>query len=269
MKSINKTIFIFIFIIILLLDIIFLISKKDYYSYLENRYLKKFNILNMDEYISDHFPFRKNLLSYKNILEILSGKTYINETYIAKDDYLIPNFINNSKSHYIYETINEFAKNKDVYVMFVPDSIIINEEKLYYHLEIEEDKELDNLYKKLIYTTNIDMTDILKSHNNNEKMYYKTDHHWTSFASYYAYQEFMKIKCSSYLKKEDFTIKKVTSDFEGTSSSKVLGLNIKDSIYTFNTNNKLEVNYVDNNVITNSLYNEDYLKKKDKYSYFR
>ena len=48
MKSINKTIFIFIFIIILLLDIIFLISKKDYYSYLENRYLKKFNILNID-----------------------------------------------------------------------------------------------------------------------------------------------------------------------------------------------------------------------------
>ena len=267
MKSINKIIVVVILLIIIVFDFMFLISKKENYSYLENRYLKKFSITEIDSYISDHFPFRNTFLSIKNRVELMEGKTYINDTYIGKDNYLIPTFVNSTKSHYIYETINDFAVDKKVYVMFVPDSILINEDKLYYHLEIEEDKEIDNLYSNLKNSINIDLRETLKKHNN-EGMYYKTDHHWTSFGCYYAYVELMKTKGVEYLNKEDYKIEKVSSDFEGTSSSKVLGLQVKDDIYTFNTNAELEVYYVDKNKITNSLYNEDYLDKKDKYSYF-
>ena len=68
--------------------------------------------------------------------------------------------------------------------------------------------------------------------------------------------------------KIDFDIKKVSSDFRGTTSSKVLGIGSKDDIYTFNTDNDLTVNYVDDKRLTNNLYNSKYLNKKDKYSYF-
>ncbi|MBR2710957.1 MAG: hypothetical protein IKE89_00615 [Bacilli bacterium] len=268
MKKANKIIFIFVILIIVLFDFIFIFSKKGNYSYLENRYLKKFAISNINEYISDHFPSRNRLLSIKTKADLLSGKTYINDTYICKDNYLIPKFINNPKSHYIYETINDFSKDKNVYVMFVPDSILVNEDKMYYHLDIEEDNELDNLYKNLKYSTNIDLRDVLIENNKEEQMYYRTDHHWTTFGAYYAYVEFMKTKNEEYLNREDFNIEKVSSEFMGTTSSKVLGVNIVDDIYTFNTNNDLEVNYVDKNVITDTLYNEKYLSEKDKYAYF-
>ena len=268
MKKVNKIVFIVVFLIIVIFDCIFIFSKKEDYSYLENRYLNKFNISKIEEYISDHFPLRNTFLSLKNKIELTSGKTYINDTYIGKDNYLISNFKNNSKSHYIYESINEFSNNKNVYVMLVPDSVLINEDKLYYHLGIDENKEIDNLYANLIYSTNIDVREALKKNNVNEEMYYKTDHHWTTFGAYYAYVEFMKAMNEPYLDKNSFTIEKVSDNFKGTNSSKVLGLNIKDDIYTFNTKSELIVNYVDDNKTTNSMYNNDYLDKKDKYSYF-
>lgn len=268
MKAVNKIVFILIFVVIVIFDFMFLCSKKEDYSYLENRYLQKLNISKIENYISDHFPIRNNLLSLKNKMELIAGKTYVNDTYIGKDNYLVSKFKNNSKSHYVYESINEFSKNKKVYVMMVPDSILVNENKLFYHLDIEEDKEIDKLYDNLKYSTNIDVRKTLKENNKSEEMYYKTDHHWTTFGAYYAYVEFMKSKKEPYLNKNDFIIKKVTSDFKGTNSSKVLGLDIKDDVYTFNTNFKLTVNYVDDNRITNTMYNKDYLDKKDKYSYF-
>ncbi len=268
MKTINKTIFFLVILVVIIFDLMFLMSKKETYSYLENRYLKKFSIKEIDGYLSDHFPFRNSFLAIKNRTELAAGKTYINDTYIGKDNYLIPTFVNSTKSHYIYEAINDFAVDKQVYVMFVPDSILVNENKLYYHLDILEDKEIDNLYAKLSYSTNIDVRKTLKEHNNKENMYYKTDHHWTSYGAYYGYVEFMKTKGERYLDKEEFEIKKVSSDFVGTTASKVLGLDIKDDIYTFNTNSDLVVTYVGENKITNSLYNEEYLDKKDKYSYF-
>lgn len=268
MRQINKGITILIFLIILFFDFFLFVSKKEDYSYLENRYLQEFSIKKIDEYISDHFPFRNTLLSIKNKVELMAGKTYINDVYVGKDNYLIPDFVNNPKSHYIYEVINEFAKDKQVYVMFVPDSILINEDKLHYHLDNDENAEIDYLYNNLKYTNNIDLREILKEKNKGEEMYYKTDHHWTSFGAYYAYTQFMKSKGERYFTKDQFDIDLVSLDFMGTSSSKVLGLNINDSIYTFNTDDDIEVHYVDDNVFTDTLYSEEYLDKKDKYSFF-
>ena len=117
MKKANKIIFIFVILIIVLFDFIFIFSKKENYSYLENRYLKKFTISNINEYISDHFPSRNRLLSIKTKVDLLSGKTYINDTYICKDNYLIPKFINNTKSYYIYDNINYFFTYKNIFVI--------------------------------------------------------------------------------------------------------------------------------------------------------
>ena len=113
----------------------------------------------------------------------------------------------------IVKVLNDFSKDKNVYVMFVPDSILVNEDKMHYHLDIEEGKELDNLYNNLKNTTNIDLRNILIEKNKEEQMYYRTDHHWTTFGAYYAYVEFMKTKNEEYLNKEDFEkIKKFTNN---------------------------------------------------------
>ena len=265
----NKILFIFISIITISLSIIFIFNKKEKYSEIENRYLSDFSINNIEEYIRDYFPFKIELISLKNKLEVLSGKTLINDIYIANDDYLIPRFITNEKKDAIINTINNFNKKiSNVDVMIVPDSILVNEEKLDYHLDIQEDKEIDYLYSKM-NTNNINIINTLKKENKkNNNLYYKSDHHWTTYGAYIAYQEYFKIKGKESYKMNDFTIKKVSDNFEGTSSSLALGLSKKDDIYIFERPTQLEVNYVYENKITNSLYNFDYLNKKNKYEMF-
>ena len=184
MKKFNK-LFIVLTINIISISLLFLfvIEKKYDFSEEENRYLEKFSIDNIDTYIIDHFPFRLQFIYLKNKFEYLLGKRYINNTYIGKDNYLIPDFQDNKKKKYIIDTINTFNRNnRNVDVMIVPDSILINENKLSYHKSINEEDEIKYLYNKL-NTNNINVIDSLKEENKYTQMYYKTDHHWTSFGA--------------------------------------------------------------------------------------
>lgn len=62
----------------------------------------------------------------------------------------------------------------------------------------------------------------------------------------------------------------MSRDFKGTLYSKIIDNTLTpDEIYRMNNNNSnYIVNYVATNRITNTLYEDEYLNKKDKYSYF-
>ncbi|MBR1416695.1 MAG: hypothetical protein IJ572_02635 [Bacilli bacterium] len=270
MKNIVDKIFVFgIAIISFGLLLMFIISSKNDFSEEENRYLATFDINNIEEYIEDHFYMRNNFISLKNKLEFYIGKTLINDIYIGSDNYLIPIFKTNNKRDLIVDAINKFNLiNSNVDVMFVPDSILINEDKLKFHLNTLEEEEINYLYSKL-NTNNINVINSLKNNNLENNLYYRTDHHWTSYGAYIAYKEYFKNKNKNYYNLSDYKITKVTDDFLGTSSSFVTGLATKEDINIFELKDtSLEVNYVYENKITNSLYNFDYLNKKDKYAMF-
>jgi hypothetical protein len=135
------------------------------------------------------------LISLKNKFEVSIGKTLINDVYVGKEGYLIPTFTDNTKKDLIIDTVNKFALNKNVDVMIIPDSILINEDKLYYHLPVTEKKETNFLYSKLINTNNINIINSLKVVNRkNDNVYFKTDHHWTTYGAFIAYQEYLRNK---------------------------------------------------------------------------
>ena len=152
--------------------------------------------------------------------------------------------------------------------MLVPDSVYINKDKLKRSINIDEKKDILYIYDKLIYSNNIDVTDELLKQNELKNLYYKTDHHWTSYGAYYAYKKYMESKNIIPKDENFYNILKVSSSFKGTSQTKVLSYNKTDDIYLFLKNENLTVKYVLENKITNSLYNYDYLDKKDKYSIF-
>lgn len=131
-----------------------------------------------------------------------------------------------------------------------------------------EENDINYLYSSLKYSNNINVIDTLKNHNKKTNMYYKTDHHWTSFGAYYAYKKYMESKNIIPNDESYYNIVKVSNSFKGTSQTKVLSYDKSDDIYLFLKNENLTINYVNENKITNSLYNYDYLDKKDKYSIF-
>ena len=78
---------------------------------------------------------------------------------------------------------------------------------------------------------NVNFLDIRKKLLNNKDKYlfFRTDHHWTTFGSYYAYEDY----CSkNNLKIYPTKYKLVSKDFQGTIYSKLLDNSIKkDYIY--------------------------------------
>ncbi len=260
----NRLLSILISLIILCLCIGFFFTSKEKYSQEENRYLSDFSIEKLGEYVSDYLPFRKTLLSMKNNFEKLIGRTLINGVYIGKDGYLIGEYKDSNKKDYIIDAINNYAQDKTVDFMLVPDSIFINEEKLRRVLLNNEKQDIQYFYDKC-NTNNIDLEQTFLSHKE-ENLFYRTDHHWTTHGAYLAYQKYMDN--IGMIPADDYRIKTVSEDFLGTSSSILLGLAEPESIEIYEYDNVLRVEYVREKRVTDTLYNDDYLEKKDKYAMF-
>lgn len=268
------------------LAILFIIIEDKSFSEIENRNLSKmpkFTIKSLlskefedefETYVSDQFPLRNNFISIKSYSEYLLLKKENNGVYIAKDDYFIEKFETPDEEVMgkIAKYINDFSKNYNTYCLAAPTSITVNKDKLPYFVDGElEENVLNEFYSLLDESiTPIDITDVLKD-KHNEYLFYKTDHHWTTLGAFYAYKEFCNTVGIEPKNESDYNIDKVTSSFYGTLFSKG---NFKfakpDDIFLYNLKeqNPIEVNYVFNEKITDTLYEKEYLSTKDKYGVF-
>lgn len=271
--------------IILFFTISFFVMPKQSFSENENRYLEKIPkfefetlingkfIENVQSYVNDHFPFRNFFMNLNTKMERLLGKEEMNHVYYGSDGYLLEKYDQPKNYDKIAKVLNQFYADKNyanMSFMLVPTSITINQEKLPKNAPTyNQIKEMNELYEQIKFDT-IDVTETLKQGNKDYPMFYRLDHHWTSYGAYYAYQEYCKMNDIKPIPISEFEIKEVTETFKGTLYSKVLDDDLKpDKIHIFVPKKQnYEVNYVMTNRITDTLYEESYLTKKDKYSYF-
>ena len=284
MKLSNKLITVLIVFIVLIFNIVFIFSKKEDFSSLENRYLEELPefsfselfsgdyIKSLENYINDHFPLRNTFMKIKTKTDKILGIKDINNVYLG-DKYLIERYNEPKNSdkiikklNYLYEELNYVNMN----LMLVPTSISLYQDKLpMFGYTYDELETINYIYDNIKFDS-INVYDTIKENSKYYEMYYKLDHHWTSYAAYYAYQEYAKINNISYISLNKFDVEKVTDDFRGTLYSKVLDDSYKsDSIHIFKLDNTdYTVYYHDDDKKTNSLYEYSYLDKKDKYSMF-
>lgn len=155
--------------------------------------------------------------------------------------------------------------------MLIPNSIYINQEKLPEYVTVYNQKQIiDNFYSKLqdkIKT--IDVTDILME-NRDEYLYFKTDHHMTSLGAYSAYTKFCLVANLETEKINNFEKETVSNDFLGTLDSKAQIPNQeKDKVDIYVNQKNLNIKSAEyDNESTKSIFNMEYLDKKDKYSFF-
>lgn len=263
------------------------LPKKEF-SDNENRNLASFPELSVkafisgdfmdgiNDYLTDHFPFRDFWISMKSETEILTGKRKINGIYIAKDRYLIGEYQDTTNTDMIKNNFKNFSDNvlelNDNLVMrlmLVPTSVTVNAELLPKgHLNISQLDVIDEITE---YTgiTPVNVYETLMSHRD-EQLFYRTDHHWTTKGAYYAYIDYCNSVGLEPVSLDKLDSQVITTDFHGTYSSKVNRPGEKGDeivIYT-NPEDVLTVNYTDTNEITDSLYEMSYVDKKDKYSLF-
>ena len=285
MKKIFFVTFLVLWVVLIVLN--FIVPNKSF-SEQENRYLSTFPEFNMkklvngeytedlNDYINDNFIFRNFFLKLNSTFNLSLGKTENNDVYIGKDGFLFEKFEykeeekNNLEK--VINVLNNFSENVDVpiYFMLIPNSIYINKEKLPDNLNIYNQSEIiEEFYSKLnnkIKKVNVVNTLI----NNKDKyLYFRTDHHLTSDGAYISYLDFCKTANIIPEKLENFTKETVSNDFLGTFDSKAQVLNQKkDKIVVYKNDINTNVKGKYDGQIYNSIFNEDYLKTKDKYSYF-
>ena len=98
-------------------------------------------------------------------------------------------------------------------------------------------------------------------------VFYKTDHHWTTLGAYDAFKKYCSDLGLAEHPIDEYTLTEVSKDFYGTISSKVNDKDLKpDKMVSFTKKNTLDINY--QNATGHVLYNEGYLKRRDKYSFF-
>ena len=284
------TIFMMVWVIIVIINFVW---AKPVFSEEENRMLATIprfsfesfvngNYLNgVNDYINDHFAFRNFYLKLNSWWEVqIMGKKENNGVYIGEDGYLFEkvNFNENEQKNVNknIHTISDFSAkmekiNVPTYFMLIPNSIYINSDKLPNNVEtLDQEKIINEVYNKTENTININVVKSLKTENENKQLYFKTDHHINSDGAYVAYTEFCKTANLPIINLNEFEKVILSDDFLGTFDSKAQLLNQEsDTLFvyenTINTNIK-EAIY--DKEVTNSIFNEDYLRGKDKYSYF-
>lgn len=293
MKKRNKIFFITFMTVWILIVVINFIFPKKTFSEQENRMLATIprfsftSFINGDylnevnDYINDHFAFRNIYLKINSWWETsIMHKNENNGVYAGKDGYLFEkyeygkeeqeNVIKNIKK---ISQIAELEKMQGIptYFILVPNSIYINSDKLPNNVDTPNQKEIINkIFEHTKNTININITDIMYENNKITPLYFKTDHHMNSDGAYVVYSEYCKKANLKNAQLTEFNKEIITNEFLGTFDSKAQIINQEPDkviVYKNNLNTNIRQTIYDKET-TNSIFNEDYLNGKDKYSYF-
>lgn len=175
----------------------------------------------LENYISDHFPFRDAFVGINAYYELLLGRNGANGVYKGKDGYLIAAAapLERELCEKNARLLRDFAESNGVTptVLLVPtagytlDKMLPKNHGPYY------DDEIFAIANKYFGENLMDLRPIF-AQNNDKQLYYKTDHHLTAEGSYLMYQTFCL--ANGYDPIGVFSNKEILNGFYGTNYSK-------------------------------------------------
>lgn len=194
---------------------------------------------NYVKYINEQFLGRDQWITLKATADMALGRTEGHGVVYGKDHQLLEKLQvveskpSNSGTNVVEERnlkrsvdiMKSFLQMYDQEITFslVPNAYAVLEDKVPYAFPgIDQEEETQRIYQELSQTdeqlTTIDFTEVLKEHQD-EYIYYRTDHHWTTLGAYYAYTEYCREKGLTPVELSELE-KHEVSDFYGTFYSK-------------------------------------------------
>lgn len=263
-------------------------GQKDF-SEDENRYLTQFPEFSVDKllegdltkeidsFATDQFVLRSEAISLKTQIQKMVLNKDSNGVYFSKDGYLmLKKSVSEFDEKRFKKNLNAVAQyiklheDLPVYVLLAPTAACVYSDKLPEFSTDYDQKELIDRTKarltQLGNATVVDANETLGQHLD-KQLYYKTDHHWTTYGAYLAYTSWCK---EHEVDPVEYDCETVSDGFFGTLYSKVLAIGTKgDTIERPKDNSKVvKVIHQNGARTTDSLYEEDKLQVKDKYQYF-
>ena len=225
-----------------------------------------------ETYISDHFPARNFFASTDSYYMLYSGRNGSNGVYKGKDGYIIntPVKCDEEKLNANITAINNFVKNTviETKIIVVPSTgYIMSEELPKVHTEYNDGEIIDDIKNRAENAEFIDIRDAL-TENKDKQIYYKTDHHWTSYGAYLAYKKWAESENIEV--RSDYDIESTDGFFGTTYSKSALWYEKSDSIETWEypINVMVTINDGFEDEVYDSMFFKEHLEELDKYPVF-
>ena len=233
----------------------------------------------IESYLSDHFPGRELWVGANVYLENAEGRGATEDIVRGTDDWLFTAPVSDDRETLWdnMQAITTFAEKQSVPVtmMAVPSAGAVVSDKLpALHLPYPDADLLEEARRIAGNTLHwVDLYTDFCSAEQPERLYYRTDHHWTSEGAYRAYCLLMEELGQSSVPRDDFTVEQI-SGFYGTSYSKSgLWLTEPDTLELWTGSDIQAVTTVyDANradpVTREGMFFREYLEDADKYPVF-
>ena len=295
MKKISVTMIVIFVAFLALVSGGSLLMKDREFSPNENRYLAEpprltvDNILSgkfqdgLENYLRDQICFRDGWITVKTGIQKACKDTDIGGAYVGKDGYdfekITPEDVDEKQIARNVKAVQDFfAKasenvEKDrISFLLVPSSGLVMADKLPAHARLfDQAKYIDQIEKQMKDCRVTDVREKLLSHNE-DYIYYKTDHHWTTHGAFYAFQAAAPSLGIEGDLSGKYVSHAVSNSFNGMLASKS-GVNLgeKEQIDIYvptEEDTDLIIDYVDEGKRSTSLYDSSKLKEKDQYTVF-
>ena len=264
-----------------------LVSPSQTFSESENRTLASFPTFtwstfvdgtymdSINTYLNDHFAGRSAWVTGQTVTQYAQGKRVINGVYIGRHAMFaqLP-LPDNDIVQANVQGINDFTEQMGLpaYVMLVPSAAAVQPEGLPWLAESWDQaafiRETNALFGPQV--TALDVASTLAEHRD-EYIYYRTDHHWTTYGAFLAYRDYCAARGLPVPSLGAYDPVILSDNFLGTLHSKTgYPFMQPDVMELYQQGEATGYMLNDGNTVQefDSPYFDDFLGKKDKYSYF-
>ena len=259
----------------------------------------------LENYLNDQILGRDQWITTKTAIQKACGDTDIGGAYVGKDGYdfekILPEDIDDKLVNRNIQSVQQFLEKSTAQVekdhmsfLLVPTSGLVMKEYLPKNaILFDQDAYMDRVKDGLKEYRFLDGREIFQSEVNSktkvdskreadfesetdveskadEDLYYRTDHHWTTYGAFVAFEEWCKQTGHSFEGADAYETETVTKQFRGSLYSKILDY---DSAYDSIVRMTKKQDATAYKVIVDGkdiggFYQEDKLQEKDKYAYF-
>lgn len=223
-----------------------------------------------EKYLNDQMVFRDGWVSMAVGIERMAGRLDVNGVYIGKEGYLLEKYSPSdfdaaqieANVEYLADFLNDAVARcgkERVSCLLLPDKAAAMPDKLPDGAQsmIEEEREVTAALRERLDEPDLlpDVTSRLREHQD-EPIYYRTDHHWTTLGAYYAYQMWADATGHRAGRLEDYDREEIFTDFYGTTYNKTPVSVAGDSVELFHSEHEqgLTVAWNDGEVVSDSFY---------------
>ncbi len=221
----------------------------------------------LEKYLEDQFPLRDGWMGLKTRYEYLLGKREFHGVYLC-GDMLIHKIEDSGRAEQNAGYLRKLTEKTEVpvYVGLIPTAAEVYRDSLPAGSEnFDQAAYLEQVGEGLPDAVWVDLAGALADHAG-ERIFYRTDHHWTSLGAYYGYRALLEAMGETPAPLG--TAETVSEDFYGTlySSSGVHWI-APDTIERYISGENVTVENFEKGEM-HGLYVDSFLEEKDKYASF-